>query len=206
MLEPIRAAWRAAHEPVPGVPRWAARAALAIPLVVLPSSLWRIAACTFDAPIVRGVDDPAAQSSGIPGVPLGLYVVLLSIVSEALAFTAVGLVARWGEVVPRWLPVLGGRRVPRLAAVVPAALGASVLTVLWTWVAITMSLGVRIDGSAVTETSPFGFSDWKGLLTYAAYTPLIAWGPLLGALTVAYWRRRGADRISGAERLGSVAG
>lgn len=202
----LRAAWTAAHEPVPGVPRWAARAALAVPLVVLPSSLWRIAACTFHAPITRGVSDPSTTASNIPGLPIEVYVVLLSIVSEFFAFTAFGMVARWGEVVPRWLPGLGGRRVPRLAAALPAAIGASILTVLWTWLAITMSLGLRIDGSRATATTPFGFGDWKGLLTYAAYLPLAAWGPLLAALTVAYWRRRGTGRIPQAEGLGSVAG
>lgn len=202
----LRAAWTAAHQPVPGVPRWAARAALAVPLVVLPSSLWRIAAGTFHAPITRGVSDPGAMPSNIPGVPLEVYVLLLSLASELFAFTAFGMVARWGEVVPSWLPGFGGRRVPRLAAAIPAAIGASILTALWTWLGITMSLDLRIDGSRATATTPFGFDDWKGLLTYAAYLPLAAWGPLLAALTVAYWRRRGADGIRGAEKLGPVAG
>ena len=134
----IRAAWAAAHAPVAGVPRWARIAAYAVPFTVLPSSLWRIAACTFHAPIVRGDVVSGVGSSGIPGVPLWLYVILLSIASELLAFTAIGLVSAWGEVFPRWVPVLRGRRVPPLAAVVPAALGAAVLTLLWTTVAVTL--------------------------------------------------------------------
>ena len=124
----IRTAWVAAHAPAAGVPRWARVAAYAVPLTVLPSSAWRIAACTFHAPIVRGDVVSDVTSSGVPGVPLWLYVILLSIVSELLAFTAVGLVSTWGEVFPRWIPVLRGRRVPTLGAVVPAALGAAVLT------------------------------------------------------------------------------
>jgi hypothetical protein len=132
----------------------------------------------------------ALGSSGLPGVPLGVYVILLSVVSELLAFTAVGLVSRWGEVFPRWIPVLRGRRVPVLFAVVPAALGAAVLTLLWTWMAVSMSLGLRIDGSPQGAASPVSFGDWKGLLAVAAYAPLLLWGPLLGAVTISYWRRR----------------
>ncbi|MBO0817120.1 MAG: hypothetical protein J2P30_18495, partial [Actinobacteria bacterium] len=116
----IRAAWTAAHAPAAGVSRLARAAAFAIPLTVLPSSAWRIAACTFHAPILRGDPGSALGASGLPGVPLWLYVILLSIVSELLAFAAVGLVSTWGEVVPRWIPVLHGRRVPALAAVIPA--------------------------------------------------------------------------------------
>jgi hypothetical protein len=186
----IRAAWAAAHVPAAGVPRWARVAALAIPLTVLPSSVWRIAVCTFHAPIVRGDLVSVATASGRPGVPLWLYVILLSIGSELLAFTAVGLVSTWGEVVPRWIPVLRGRRVPPLSAVIPAALGSAVLTLLWTWTAVTMSLGLRLDGRPQGQLSPVAFTDWQGLVAVAAYAPLLLWGPLLAAVTVSYWRRR----------------
>ena len=81
----IRAAWAAAHAPAAGIPRWARIAACTVPLTVLPSSVWRIAACTFHAPIMRGDPGSDLGSSGLPGVPLELYVVLLSIVSELLA-------------------------------------------------------------------------------------------------------------------------
>lgn len=158
----VRAAWAVAHRAVPGVAGWERIAAYAVPLTVLPSSLWRIAACTFHAPIVRGDVDAGASPSNIPGLPIEIYVILLSVVSELFAFTAVGLVASWGEVVPRWLPRLGGRRVPRLVAAVPATLGAVTLTLLWTWVAITFSLGRRVDGSPATSTSVLGVHDWKG--------------------------------------------
>jgi hypothetical protein len=159
-------------------------------LIVIPSSVWRIATCTFHAPIMRGDPGSGLGPSGLPGVPLGLYVILLSIVSELLAFTAVGLVSTWGEVFPRWIPALRGRRVPTLAAAVPGALGAAVLTLLWTWMAVSMSLGLRIDGRPQAAAAPVSFSDWKGLVAVVAYAPLLLWGPLLGALTISYWRRR----------------
>jgi hypothetical protein len=198
----IHAAWATAHDPVPGVSRWARIAAQAVPFTVLPSSLWRIAACTFHAPITRGTIDYADAPSGLPGVPLALYVILLSIASELLAFTAIGLVARWGEVFPRWIPVLRGRAVPALVATVPAALGAAVLTVLWTSIAVSFSLGQRLDGSPLTSNAPLSFDDWQGLVAVVAYAPLLLWGPLLGGVTISYWKRRRRARTS----VRSVAG
>jgi hypothetical protein len=190
----LRGACAAAHHPVPGVSRWARNAAYAVPYTVLPASLWRIALCTFHVPIGRGQIGSGVTSSGVPGVPIELYAIVLSIVSELLAFTAVGLVCTWGEVVPRWMPVLRGRRVPVLAAVVPAAVGAVALPLLWTWVAASFSLGMRVNGRPLGGDSVLSFGDWKGLVAVVAYAPLLLWGPLLGAVTISYWKRRHARR------------
>jgi hypothetical protein len=186
------AAWAAAHAPADGVPRWARAAALAVPFTVLPSSLWRIAVCTLHLPIARDGLAGTGGSSGLPGVPLWLYVIALSVLSELLAFTAVGLVSPWGEVFPRWVPGLRGHRVPALFAVIPGALGAAILTPLWTWAAVNQLQGRGINGRPLPSDAPLGFSDWQGVVAVAAYAPLLLWGPLLGAVTVSYWRRRRA--------------
>lgn len=186
----VRARWEAAHRAAPGVPAWARAAATIIPFLVLPSSLWRITACTFHVPLVDGL--PADVSGNLPSwLPVEIYVILLSIASEVVAFSAVGLVATWGEVFPRWVPGLRGRRVPPLVAVVPAAAGAAVLTLVATWVAISYPLGLDIRGDSTSQAfGLFSFHTWQGALAIAAYAPLLGWGPLLGALTVAYARRR----------------
>ncbi|MCP9953197.1 hypothetical protein [Actinomadura madurae] len=164
-------------------------AALVVPLTVLPSSLWRISAVTLHLPIMRDVGPDA--SGDLPSwMPLELYVVLLSVFSELLAFTAVGLVATWGEVFPRWIPLLRGRRVPTPVAVVPAALGATILTALWTWSAVALMLGRNMTGRPLTADDPLNADTWQGILAIVAYLPLVAWGPLLAAVTVAYYRRR----------------
>jgi hypothetical protein len=185
----MRSAWAAAHHPVDGVPPWARRIALLIPLLVLPSSLWRIAVCTFHVPIIEG-GLPADASGNLPSwLPLEIYVVLLSIGSELLGFAAVGLVAGWGEVFPRWIPLLRGRRVPPLAAILPAAMGATVLTLLTLWTTITLLLGVTVRGDEASF-DVLTFHTWQGTVAIAAYAPLLLWGPLLGAVTVAYHHRR----------------
>lgn len=184
-----RTAWQALHGAAYGVPRWQRIVALAIPFTALPSSLWRIAAFTFHAPIVRGAGaDPGP--SGLPGVPLELYVIMLSSVIELLAFLGVGLITTWGEVLPRWLPGIGGRRIPPMAAVIPAGLGSIALFGLWTWTAVAIVLGLRIDGTPNPRILPISLDGWKGWVATVAYLPLLLWGPLLAALTIGYWRRR----------------
>ncbi|MET8973389.1 hypothetical protein [Streptomyces hydrogenans] len=173
----FRRAWRAAHEPVAGVSRRLRLAAYAVVLAVLPSSLWRL---------------PSAFDHGI-GIGERLYVVFLSVLSEAVAFTAFGLIARWGEVFPRWLPFVRGRRVPTMAAVVPAAIGAALLTFLWTGLAlVTQIMGTTIRGDALPVDFPGSAGGWEEVWFHICYTPLILWGPLLAVLTVAYWKRRRA--------------
>ncbi|MET7936680.1 hypothetical protein [Streptomyces sp. NPDC005322] len=180
----LRAAWRAAHEPVAGVSRQMKLVAYAVPLTVLPSSIWRL---------------PVAFDDGI-GAGERAYVVFLSILSEVLAFTAIGLVARWGEVFPGWIPLLRGRRVPTKVAVVPAAIGATVLTLLFTLLFIASEIrGTTIRGDDLPTDAPSQASGWEAAWFSFCYAPLIMWGPLLAVLTVAYWkRRRAAEKVPAA--------
>ncbi|MER6073462.1 hypothetical protein ABT187_32395 [Streptomyces sp. NPDC001817] len=182
----LRAAWGEAHEPVEGVSRSARLIACAIPLTVLPSSLWRL---------------PVALR---PGIGLGerAYVIGLSVLCEVLALTAFGLIARWGEVFPGWVPYLRGRRVPVGAAVIPAGLGATALTLLWTVLTfLTEIMGRTITGERLPADFPTRAGGWQALSLYVCYTPLLLWGPLLGALTVAYVRRRRLSPRKGRQPL-----
>ncbi len=157
-------------------PRWAYRAAHAAALTTLPSGLWRLA---LAAGLPVGYSPDAARALfDAPGRG-SWYLVALSVVLEALALLTLGLVQPWGEVVPRWVPVLGGKRIPPLAAVIPAATGTLALTVLWGTVAVS-----------------WWFTNGDGALSPPArmavgvlYVPLAAWGPLLGAVTYSYYQR-----------------
>ena len=168
-----------------GVPRWAVLVAYATALTALPSSVWRIAAMTFHGPLLERPASPARGHG--PVVFTGWwYVVVLSVVSEVLAYLAFGLVAEWGEVVPRWIPGLGGRRVPVLAAVIPAGLGAAAL-LIFPYALVMLSQGRMIDG---THHAGLVVHGWQAVVFAVAYAPLATWGPLLGVLTVHYHRRR----------------
>jgi hypothetical protein len=166
--------------PTPPAPsRWAITAARAVPLVVLPSSLWRVA-LGLGVPV--GFSGALARTYAAPGW-ITPYVLGLSLLAEALALLTLGLVRPWGERVPSRIPLLGGRTIPAPAAAVPAGLGAVALTTL-TIAGAAVWNGPQNNGQ---PDAPHGIA---GLVMAACYAPLLAWGPLLGAVTVAYYRRR----------------
>jgi hypothetical protein len=92
-------------------------------------------------------------------------------------------------VVPRWVPLLGGKRIPMWAAVVPAALGAAALIYLSTQIAFNW--GDPEPGDPDMNNYPSGVA---GVVTVACYAPLLAWDPLLVIVTVSYCVRRRARR------------
>ncbi|MGW0885632.1 hypothetical protein [Streptomyces sp. NPDC002671] len=184
----LRKAWHSAHTPTEGVPRRLWLTANIIPFLVIPSSLWRISGITFKLPLDGGLHPGNGQLP--PWLPIEGYVVVLSIIAELLAFLAIGLVARWGEVWPRWIPGLRGRRVPILAAVIPAALGSLILTAMWTWALITEMFGKTAQLRPLPADNPITLHDWHSWLLEASYAPLVLWGPLLAVLTVKYVKRR----------------
>jgi hypothetical protein len=161
----------------PAVPRWVRWATYASILAPLPSALWRLG---LAAGLSMGFSDERLRALDVPGWG-SLYVAGLSLLTMGLALLALGLIRPWGEVVPGWVPVLGRRRVPPVAAVLPAGLAAVVLTVLTVTGVPGWSQEFAVPGS------PSGAA--AGLMT-AAYAPLLAWGPLLGVASFAYHRRR----------------
>ncbi|MEU8541291.1 hypothetical protein AB0C52_15095 [Streptomyces sp. NPDC048717] len=160
------------------MPRWAAVAAHTVPYAVLPSGLWRLA-------LVAGL--PVTRDAGVGSLGLGTsgYAVGLTLVSELLAFLTLGLVRPWGEVFPRRLPLLGGRRVAPAGATGAALAGAVALCGVAAWGAYARyaGLGPHIPVSPSQRA-----------VLVACYAPLLAWPPLLAAVAVAYRRRRGSER------------
>jgi len=158
------------------VPVWANRAAHLVSIVVLPSGLWRLG---IAAGFSMGLAD--ADNAGLPGWQ-SLAIASLTIVAELTALLTLGLVKPWGERVPRWMPLIGGRWIPPGPVVAVAATGALALQVIWAYAFRDPEL------SGLTFTS----TGWE-LLFMAAYYPLLLWAPLVAAVTVAYYRRRCRD-------------
>ncbi|MQS13641.1 hypothetical protein F7Q99_15515 [Streptomyces kaniharaensis] len=160
-------------------PRWAELAAKATVWTTLPSGLWRIA-FGFGVPV--GFSGQLAEDYGRHQPGWGtVYVIALSALAEGLAFLTVGLVRPWGRVAPTWIPLIGGRAVRPLAAIVPAALGAGILT----WLGMAALFG-GWSSNASDPGAPRGFAL---VVMTLCYLPLVAWGPLLGAVTFDYARR-----------------
>ncbi|MFB4319988.1 hypothetical protein [Actinomadura sp. 21ATH] len=162
-------------------PRWAVRAAHAAAVAPLPAGLWRIA---MAAGVPVGFDRAWLDRADIPGRG-SVWPVVLSLAAEGCALLALGLVRPWGERVPRRFPFIGGRRVPPYAAVVPAAAASVLLT------AFGVAFGLKIAAVLAGGTDDPSFPDGAAAAVMALlYVPMILWGPLLAAATVAYHRRR----------------
>ncbi|MEU4403072.1 hypothetical protein AB0F88_01030 [Streptosporangium sp. NPDC023963] len=86
-----------------------------------------------------------------------------------------GLVQRWGEIFPRWIPGLRGRRVPPLLAVIPAGL-----------VAITVTVA-GLTYIRWTVAGRFALDEWGAWLP-ETFWPI--WGGALAAAALAYHLRR----------------
>ncbi|MFE4213777.1 hypothetical protein [Streptomyces sp. NPDC056853] len=169
--------------PVPPPPRWAVRAARVAAWSTVPSGVWRVA-LVLGVPVgvMEREEFLAAFPHNSPLIALA-YVLLIGAVAEAASYLTLGLVRPWGEVVPRWIPILGGRPVDRRIAVLVASLGAFTVTCLW---------GVFFLGGILTSPSPDPGISAGEVLFAAAYAPLVLWGPLLAAVTWSYHRRHKA--------------
>ncbi|MFE7609165.1 hypothetical protein [Streptomyces celluloflavus] len=161
-------------------PRWAVRAAHLTALVVLPSGLWRIA-------MVLGYPAGYTEAGFGPFETPGskAWMLTLSVLCELVAVLTIGLVRPWDDVIPRRLPLIGGRRVRPMAVVVPAALGAIALTALWANVPWWWTFPHE-------DMTPTGH-----LLVGVLYQPLVLWGPLTAAVTLSYYHRHRTARRRG---------
>jgi hypothetical protein len=99
----------------------------------------------------------------------------LACVAIAGAVLTTGLVRPWGEIFPRWFPVIGGRRVPLALAIVPASFVSAIV--------FAAGLGIARDAFQGGLSIPDWPAKAPGLLW-----PL--WGLALAAATLAYYYRR----------------
>jgi len=99
----------------------------------------------------------------------------LSMVDLAGAFLTLGLVQHWGEVFPRWVLLLSGKRVPPVMAIVPASL----VSVMVTSARLQVVRGFLVNGFPT-----------EGWATTAPGLLWPVWGVALGAGTLAYYYRR----------------
>jgi hypothetical protein len=124
----------------------------------------------------------------------GLFLATFSLVGALLML---GLVQRWGEVFPRWIPFLGGKQVPIALAITPAAIVSVLFMVggIATWSGLSqMSMASKIVGeSIVVFVGPLLlFPIWSVALVVAT----------LGY----YYRRRGPCGVCGrgASRVSTI--
>jgi hypothetical protein len=122
----------------------------------------------------------------------GLFLATFGLVGAVLTL---GLVQHWGEVFPRWMVGLAGRRVPIALAIVPAALVSVLLIVggIGIWSALPHMVagladagadGIEIIGAIIFQLGP------------TLLFPV--WGVALAVATLGYYyRRRGPCSVCG---------
>jgi hypothetical protein len=106
----------------------------------------------------------------------------LATVAIGGALLTLGLVQRWGEVFPRWIPFLAGKRVPPALAIVPASLVSILVTT-----AGLMFVRLTLLGAVGGVFTFIDEDDWAALAPELLW-PL--WGIALAAATLAYYYRR----------------
>ncbi len=163
--------------PAMPVSRWITAAAFAVPLCVLPSAAWRLSH-------VIGVAVNGAGPCDTGGNGELVYITGLSVISMSVALLTIGLVRSWGEVFPRWLPLVGGKTVPARGVTAVAGGGAALIGLLTVYAVVNMIFEFR-----PARDLPPG-CEAPGLDVLVFYVPLIAWAPLLAVVSYAYYRRR----------------
>jgi hypothetical protein len=122
----------------------------------------------------------------------GLFLATFGLVGAVLML---GLVQRWGEVFPRWMVGLAGRRVPIALAVVPASLVSVLLVVggISIWSGYAQMVAALVAGGAE------GIGLIGGVVFQVGPTLLFpVWGVALAVATLGYYyRRRGPCRVCG---------
>ena len=117
------------------------------------------------------------------------YVLRLEAIQVTAGALCLGLIRPWGERVPRWVPRLGGREIPRILPLVVGGTGNAVLYLINGTLAIRF--GAIWLGLADGWTPAEGMNHWQVAVLVAAYAPMILlWAPALTVGLVGYGHRR----------------
>ncbi|MFE9192882.1 hypothetical protein ACFYL6_25105 [Micromonospora sp. NPDC007208] len=164
------------------VPRWTRRwayVAVALPVVgwAVPHALW-----VLGVPLgisERELNDIERNLSTWTGVAITL-------VPPLAGLLVLGLVQRWGQQFPRWVPGLHGRQVPRRLAVIPAGVVALTL-VTYGVLSIAVLVGELLTGETRWSDVRDGWAVTATLLVF------LGWGVSMAVTATGYALATSAD-------------
>jgi len=163
------------------VRRWAYWAGWGCVLSVIPSIVWRVA-------MLCGVDTGFAEAEVYRGSFQAVaYVITLEVMQLIGGILCLGLIARWGEWWPRWVPWLAGKPInPKL----PFAVGLVANVVLYLLIIpiVGRFVGVWLglwDGWTPTAA----MNNQQRMWMVACYIPFTLWPVLLSITLVGFWKR-----------------
>ena len=163
--------------------RWARVACWTAFISALLPVVWRIA-------MLCGVDLGFSQADFFrSNASATAYVLRLETIQVLAGTLCLGLIRPWGERVPRWVPRLGRREIPRILPLVVGGIGNALLYYINATLAIRF--GAIWLGLAQGWTPAEGMNRWQVAVLVAAYAPmLLLWAPALTVGLVGYGRRR----------------
>lgn len=155
------------YRPVPRWARWWAYAAVALSVFgwAVPHTLW-VMGVPFgvSAEFLARAGDGLTTAGGVA----------IAVVPPLAGLLVLGLVQRWGQEFPRWVPLLGGHPVPRMLAVVPAGTVALALFAYG-----VLSFGVFLSAQGWANAA----RDWALIATLPVFS---VWGLAVGVTTAGY--------------------
>jgi hypothetical protein len=143
----------------------------AVALAIIPPVTYAVIRWAWAAGVPLGISRKFLAEMHANG--LWLAGAGLATVAAGGALLTLGLVQRWGEIFPRWVPFLAGTRVPPALAIIPASIVAASL-VSGGLTAVYMRWADYVSGAWIANP--------------LALFPV--WGVALGAATLAYYYRR----------------
>lgn len=153
----------------------------AVYIAILAALPWAVIRLSWFAGYPLGVSQELWRelNASVNGADPGFIKYLFGSLPILGSLLTLGLIQRWGEVVPRWVPFMGGKDVPPALAIVPGGLVAVIL----------IMAGIRMYGFFIPELiqGRFDAANW------AVSTPIfffLPWGLSLGLATLAYYYRR----------------
>lgn len=125
------------------------------------------------------------------------YVWALIAVETLAALLPLGLVQRWGEVWPRWVPWVGGRRIPPRFVIVVASLGAAAVTLIIGVTAVQL-VAATLQGTSnpILQVQ----AGWLRAFMLAHYVPWVLWPLGLWVAIVGFARRHAGQRRDATSR------
>jgi hypothetical protein len=173
---------------------------IALYVAMVPPVFYAITRYAWALGIPLGMSEEYLRQGQASGTWIsGLFLASFGLVGAVLML---GLVQRWGEVFPRWMIGLAGRRVPIALAVVPASL-ASVLLIVG---------GIGIWAGLPQMVANLGASGVEGIEVVGAIIFQVGptllfpvWGVALAVATLGfYYRRRGPCSVCGRGASGEI--
>ncbi|MEH1166219.1 hypothetical protein V6V47_12615 [Micromonospora sp. CPCC 205539] len=162
----------AGYQPVPRWTRRWAYVAVALPVVgwAVPHGLWALGV-PFGMPQhdLNSIHEELSTPTGLA----------ITLVPPLAGLLVLGLVQRWGQQFPPWVPGLRGRRVPRLLAVVPAGAVALAL-VTYGVLSVAVFVGQLVAGDLHWSEV---WDEWASAATLLVF---LSWGVSLGVTTAGY--------------------